>query len=104
MEGQMIEAHVNEADSAGAKRPPRHRPVRAVVVAAAAVLAAFLVARGIAEFFVIDYAHPLSYRDLWGGPSLAGVLAVHSGPGLAILAAASAWVYRRQRARKGKTA
>ena len=99
----MIEAHMNDVDRAGAKRPRRHRPARAVGVAAALLLAAYLVVRGIAEFFVIDYANPLSYHDSWGGPSLAGVLAVHSGPALVILAAASVWVYRRRRVRKGKT-
>ncbi|HKA98030.1 MAG TPA: hypothetical protein VKD66_17315 [Streptosporangiaceae bacterium] len=100
----MTETHTSDVDGAGAKRPPRYRPARAVGVAAALVLAACLVVRGIAEFFVIDYAHPASYHDSWGGPRLAGVLAVHSGPALAILAAASVWVYRRRRARKGKAA
>jgi hypothetical protein len=68
----------------------------------AGVLAAYLVVRGIAEFFVIDYASPASYRSAWGGPSLAGVLAVHSGPALAILAVVSIWLYRRRRARRGE--
>ena len=99
----MIETHRNDVDTAGAKRPPRYRPARDVGVAAALLLAAYLVVRGIAEFFLIDYAHPLSYHDDWGGPSLAGVLAVHSGPALLILAAASVWVFRRRRAREGKT-
>src|SRR5215475_6040995 len=93
----MIEAHMSDVDRAGAKR--WYRPARTVGVAAVLLLAAYLVVRGIAEFFVIDYAHPLSYHDSWGGPSLAGVLAVHSGPALVILAAASVWVYRRRRAR-----
>lgn len=52
----------------------------------ATVLGAYLVVRGVVEFFTIDYGDPSSYRNDWGGPSLLGVLAVHSGPGLAILA------------------
>ncbi len=48
-------------------------------------LAAFLVGRGVAEFFIVHYGDPASYRNAWGGPSLAGVFAVHSGPAVAIL-------------------
>ena len=55
------------------------------------VLATYLVGRGVAEFFVIDLHDPSSYRLDWGGPSLAGVLAVHSGPAVLIVA----WLVRR---------
>ena len=65
----------------------RSVPVRIV----AAVLGGYLVARGVAEFFVIDLGDPTTYRHDWGGPSLAGVLAVHVGPGLLI----AGWVVRR---------
>ncbi|MEZ5407707.1 MAG: hypothetical protein R2761_06765 [Acidimicrobiales bacterium] len=44
--------------------------------------AAFALIRGLVELAVIDYADPASYRQDWGGPSLLGVLAIHSGPGL----------------------
>jgi hypothetical protein len=68
--------------------------------AAGGLLAAYFVARGIAELFVINYSRPESYRENWGGPSPAGVLAVHSGPGLAILIFAGVCLYRRRRARR----
>ena len=64
------------------------------------LLVAYLVARGIAEFFVINYSRPESYRQDWGGPSLAGVLAVHSGPGLAILIFGGVYLYRWRAQRK----
>jgi len=61
-----------------------------------AVLAVYLVLRGIGEFFVIDFHDPSSYKKDWGGPSLAGVLAVHSGPAILIIAASITW-WRRSR-------
>jgi hypothetical protein len=64
------------------------------------LLAVYFVIRGVVEFFVIDYSRPETYRNLWGGPSLAGVLAVHSGPGLAILIFAGVYLSRRRRARR----
>ncbi|GAA2097800.1 hypothetical protein GCM10009801_68450 [Streptomyces albiaxialis] len=66
----------------------------------AVVLGAYLIARGIAEPFVIAGAAPEAYRDDWGGPSLLGVLAVHCGPGVlsAVLMAAGA---RRALQRRG---
>jgi hypothetical protein len=45
-------------------------------------LGLFLVARAVAEPFVIDMTDPATYRNDWGGPSLVGVLAVHCVPGL----------------------
>jgi hypothetical protein len=75
-----------------------HRsPLRWLLAAPAGLLAAYLVVRAIVEFFVIHYSVPASYANDWGGPSLAGVLAVHSGPGLVIVAAAAWWVLRRRR-------
>jgi hypothetical protein len=53
---------------------------------------------GVAEFFIIHYNDPASYAKSWGGPSLAGVFAVHSGPAVAIVAGAAIYV-RRRRAR-----
>ena len=49
------------------------------------VLGVYLIGRAIAEFFLIDFSDPASYRADWGGPSLAGVLAVHCGFGLVAL-------------------
>ncbi|MEQ4302668.1 hypothetical protein ABNF97_14915 [Plantactinospora sp. B6F1] len=43
----------------------------------------YLIVRAVAELFVIDMTDPASYREDWGGPSLAGVLLVHCGPGVA---------------------
>ncbi len=46
------------------------------------VVAAFFIARAVAQPFLIDVADPSTYSDSWGGPSLAGVLAVRCGPGV----------------------
>jgi hypothetical protein len=60
------------------------------VIALATLLGMYLVGRGVAELFIIGWNDPASYANDWGGPSLAGVLAVHSGPGFAIIGCA-AW-------------
>lgn len=65
----------------------------------AAVVALFLVARGIAEVFTLHYSDPASYGRDWGGPSLAGVLAVHSGPAVLIVAGIALLIWRRQKTR-----
>jgi hypothetical protein len=52
----------------------------------AVVLGVYLMARAVAELFLLDMGDPAAYRDDWGGPALLGVLAVHCGPG--VLAAA----------------
>jgi hypothetical protein len=62
--------------------------------------AIYLVFRGIAEFFIVHYDDPASYHNSWGGPSLAGVFAVHSGPGFLILVGAAVYLVRRGRARR----
>jgi hypothetical protein len=49
---------------------------------AGAIVGLYLTCRAIAEPFVIHWGDPASYRADWGGPSLAGVLAVHCLPGL----------------------
>jgi len=58
--------------------------------------ALYLVVRGVAEIFVIDYSRPASYRRDWGGPHLAGVLAVHSGPAVVISIVAFVYLARRR--------
>ena len=72
---------------------------RIIGLAVAGLVAAYLVGRGIAEFWVVDYASAASYQHSWGGPSLAGVFAVHSGPGLIIVIVLAVWLYRRFRGR-----
>ena len=61
------------------------------LLAIGAVLAVYLVGRGVAELILINYGDPASYAKDWGWPSLAGVLAVHSGPGLVIIATGAWW-------------
>ena len=79
------------------RKPAWRRPAwQWPLLAIGAVLAVYLVGRGITELFTVNYSDPASYADDWGGPSLAGVLAVHSGPGLAIIAA-TAWCLLRRR-------
>ena len=74
----------------------RNHPVaRALGLGLAGLLALFLVGRGVAEFFIIHYNDPASYANSWGGPSLAGVFAVHSGPAVIIVTTAVVNVRRR---------
>jgi hypothetical protein len=80
-------------------RQRRRRIQRASAWTVGGVLGAYLVGRGIAEFFTVNYSAPGSYRLSWGGPSLAGVFAVHSGPGLVVLIAAAVFAWRRVRRR-----
>ena len=81
-----------------ASQRPAHRrnhPVaRALGLGLAGFLALFLVGRGVAEFFIIHYNDPASYANSWGGPSLAGVFAVHSGPAVAIVATTVVYTWR----------
>jgi hypothetical protein len=73
----------------------RHPVLVGLGGALGAVLAVYLVGRGIAEFWVVHYNDPASYRDDWGGPSLAGVFAVHTGPAVAIVAGTVIYLRRR---------
>jgi hypothetical protein len=85
--------HIDLAPHRGA----RLSPVRALGLGIAGLLAAYLVGRGIAEFFTVNYNDPASYANSWGGPSLAGVFAVHTGPAVAIVAASVVYLIRRRR-------
>ncbi|MGW0174608.1 hypothetical protein ACWDUM_12260 [Rhodococcus sp. NPDC003322] len=78
-------------------RTLRPRILKPLGYGIAGIVGVYAVTRGVAEFFIVDYADPASYRDDWGGPSLLGVLLVHSGPGVAALIAA-AYLIRRNRA------
>ena len=80
----------------------RRRASQIIGLTVAGFVAAYLVGRGIAEFWVVDYASPASYQHSWGGPSLAGVFAVHTGPGLIIVIMTAVWLYRRVRYRQDR--
>jgi len=71
---------------------------RRIVAGAGVVLGVYLILRAVVELLVIDYGDPASYRDDWGGPSLAGVLAVHCLPGI-IAAVLLVRAVRRRRTR-----
>ncbi|RRR97557.1 hypothetical protein [Glycomyces terrestris] len=58
------------------------------------VVGGFFIVRALMEPFVIDFSDPSSYEADWGGPSLAGVLLVHMGPGV-LAAALLVWMVRR---------
>lgn len=72
------------------------RVARRVLLGLGLIVAVYLVVRGVVELFLIDFDDPDSYRSDWGGPSLVGVLAVHSGPALVIVAGAAVWLLRRR--------
>ena len=72
---------------------------RRALIAVGLVVCLFLVVRGVAELFVIDWGDPTSYSADWGGPSLLGVLAVHSGPAVVVLAGVGVWLARRRQRR-----
>jgi predicted tellurium resistance membrane protein TerC len=97
----LIVAIVVLALAAVAVASPRLRPVvlRVAAWVFCVVVGAYLVGRAIVEFFIINYSDPASYAQSWGGPSLAGVFAVHSGPGVAVLIGVSVWLVHRWRKR-----
>jgi hypothetical protein len=70
--------------------------VKSIGLALAAVVGLYLIGRAVAEPFIVDLTNPASYRNDWGGPSLAGVLAVHCGPGILSLAAMVTALRRRR--------
>ena len=86
-----------DSDPQQSSRGPGHPVARAFGLGIAGLCALFLVGRGVAEFFVIRYDDPASYANSWGGPSLAGVFAVHAGPAVAIVAASALYLIRRRR-------
>ena len=56
----------------------------------------FLVARAVVEVVSVDPGDPATYRDDWGGPTYAGVLLVHAGPGLLVLGVTALLLWRRR--------
>lgn len=77
--------------------------LRRFAIGLAWLLGAYLVARAIAEPFVIDLSDPSTYRRDWGGPSLVGVLTVHMLPGLLAAGLMVRALGRRQRTTSDRT-
>jgi hypothetical protein len=76
--------------------------MKRVAVGLGAVLGLYFIIVAIAEPFRIDISDPATYSDDWGGPSLAGVLAVHIGPGV-IAATTLIAALMRRRSRTSQT-
>ncbi|WP_431032772.1 hypothetical protein ACQYWQ_05590 [Streptomyces sp. P6-2-1] len=83
-----------------AGRGPRAWARRRLLPVLGVLLVVYFVGRAVAELVVIDWGDPSSYAKDWGGPHLAGVLAVHCGPGLLALGLAG-WWWRARRRRAG---
>lgn len=75
--------------------------MRRVLAVLAWLVGVYFVVRGVVELFVVDFGDPASYRNDWGGPSLAGVLAVHCGPALIAGTIMAMVLVRRRRSRVG---
>lgn len=71
--------------------------LRRVLTFALVLFGLFLVFRAVLELFVVDFDDPTDYAGDWGGPSLAGVLAVHMAPGIVSAVLLTVWVRRRWR-------
>jgi len=69
--------------------------MKRVAVGLGVVLGLYSIIVAIAEPFRIDMSDPATYSDDWGGPSLAGVLAVHMGPGVIAATVLIALLVRR---------
>jgi hypothetical protein len=74
--------------------------MRKLLLIPGVILGIYLAGRAIVEPFVINASDPSTYRNDWGGPSLAGVLAVHCGPGLLAAGGAVWWFVRTVRRRR----
>lgn len=48
----------------------------------ATLVGLYLMARAVAWPFSVDPSDPTTYQNDWGGPTLAGAVAVHCGPGI----------------------
>ena len=73
------------------------RPLRLLGLVLLVALGTFLVARAVVEVVAVDPGNPSTYRDDWGGPTYAGVLLVHAGPGLLVVALVAWLLWRRGR-------
>ncbi|HLM05184.1 MAG TPA: hypothetical protein VK402_08375 [Blastococcus sp.] len=72
------------------------RALRFLGVAVLVLAGVFLVLRAVIEVVTVHPGEPSTYRDDWGGPSYAGVLLVHAGPGLLVLGLLALWLWRRR--------
>jgi hypothetical protein len=70
------------------------RPLRLLGMVLLVALGTFLVARAVVEVVSVDPGQPATYRDDWGGPTYAGVLLVHAGPGLLVLGVTALLLWR----------
>ncbi|WP_238009962.1 hypothetical protein KZZ52_34890 [Dactylosporangium sp. AC04546] len=71
--------------------------MKKALIVVGTVFGLYLAVRAIVELFVIDFDDPTTYSKDWGGPSLAGVLLVHCGPGV-LSAVLIGWALARRRA------
>jgi hypothetical protein len=76
--------------------------LRKVLVGLGLIVGLYLIGRAIVEPFVITFSDPSTYRNDWGGPSLAGVLSIHCGFGLLSAALIVAWLRRTLTRRSGR--
>lgn len=65
------------------------------------IIGLYFVGRAAVEPFVIDMSDPQTYARDQGGPGLAGVLAVHMGPGILAAALMIGALLRRRSRRRG---
>jgi hypothetical protein len=88
---QWIYIQVHEVDN------PFHWTdiVKRILSIAGLIIGLYFIVRAAAEPFLIDVNDSATYRNDWGGPSLAGVLAVHCGPGILAAAIIAGAVLRR---------
>jgi hypothetical protein len=80
--------------------------MRRIVRGLGLLLGLYLIVRAVAQPFVIDLNDPATYQSDWGGPSLAGVLLVHCGPGVVSALLIGLWVraqWRRRTAREARS-
>lgn len=77
--------------------------MRKAAVAVGLALGLYLIGRAVAEPFVIDMSDPATYQDAWGGPSLAGVLLVHCGPGVVAAVAIAMALLRRRSSKRAQS-
>ena len=73
--------------------------MRRVLLIVGFVAGLYLVGRAVVELVMFDWSDPASTSKDWGGPTQAGVLAVHCGPGVISLALMIWWFVRRSRVR-----
>ena len=71
--------------------------MKKIVMGVGLLLGLYLIVRAVAEPFVIDMTDPATYKSDWGGPSLAGVLLVHCGPGVVSAVLIGLWAHARWR-------